>query len=256
MPVVRRRRQKQPVLEAMRHVADGLGEVAVDGIAGAAGRSGVVRFVQNQQGAGAELAQHVAQAAAVRLVGEQAVGDDEAGAGGPRIDAEPPHPTQVRQPLPVDDLEGQAELCLDLVLPLQGHRRRGGDEDEVDPPAEKKLPQYQPGLDGLAQADVVGDEQVYTRQPQGLVERGELVSVEADAGAERRLVQGAVGGGGRAPLQRAEKGGEDLGVVRPVSGNLRPGIIVNRARPDLRVPDDAELLALRVVVDAGEGKNG
>ncbi len=47
--------------------------------------------------------------------------------------------------------------------------------DEVDPLAEQQLLQDQAGLDGLAEADVVGDEQVGARQLERLLERRELV---------------------------------------------------------------------------------
>ena len=59
--VVRRGRQEQPVLEPRGQVADGAGDLRVDGVARAAGRGGVVRLVEDQQRAGPEVAEPVAQ---------------------------------------------------------------------------------------------------------------------------------------------------------------------------------------------------
>ena len=114
----------------------------------------------------------------------------------------------------------------------------------------------EPGLDGLAEADVVGDQQIDARQPQGLAQGKELIGVEPDAGAERRLQQIAVGGGGGAPADRAQIGGEHLGAVGPAASDLRPGVVLDDARTDLGVPQHLDLLALRVVGDAGETQRG
>jgi hypothetical protein len=54
-------------------------------------------------------------------------------------------------------------------------------------PPQQKLAKDEPGLHGLAEADVVRDQQIDARKPQGLTQREELVRVEPDAGAKRRL---------------------------------------------------------------------
>jgi hypothetical protein len=41
---------------------------------------------------------------------------------------------QLADPLAVDDVEGQAELAFELVLPLHEHGGRRGDHDQVDTP--------------------------------------------------------------------------------------------------------------------------
>ena len=86
MAVVRRGGQEQAVLEALGQLAYRPRELAGDRVARPAGRRGVVRLVEDEQRARAKLAEHVAQARHVVLFGEQAVRDDEARAGGPRID--------------------------------------------------------------------------------------------------------------------------------------------------------------------------
>ena len=78
---MRRRGEEQAVLEALGQLAHCPRELARDRVARAAGRRGVVRFVEDEQRARAELAEHVAQARHIVLVGQQAVGDDEARAG-------------------------------------------------------------------------------------------------------------------------------------------------------------------------------
>jgi hypothetical protein len=58
--------------------------------------------------------------------------------------------------------------ALILVLPLHDHRRRCRDHDQIDAPAQEKLARDQDGLDGLAEADIVGDQKIDPRQPQRL----------------------------------------------------------------------------------------
>jgi hypothetical protein len=133
---MRRRRQEQPVLETLGEIADGLGELAVDRITRAACRGRVVRFVEDQQRARPEGAKEVAKPGDVGLVGQEMVRYDEAGASRPGVDAEAAQTAQLADPVAVDDREGEPELGLELVLPLQGHRRRGGDDSEVDAAAQ------------------------------------------------------------------------------------------------------------------------
>ena len=81
----------------------------------------------------------------------------------------------------------QAEPAVEFFAPLEQHGRRAGDDDVPDLLAQEQFAGDEAGLDGLAQADVVGDEQVHARQPERLAQGLELVGVEANAGSERRL---------------------------------------------------------------------
>jgi hypothetical protein len=72
----------------------------------------VVSLVEDQQGAGPEVAEPVAQRAGVRLVDEQPVPDEEAGVGGPRVGAVPPLAADMDDVVLVQDLEPQAEALL------------------------------------------------------------------------------------------------------------------------------------------------
>ena len=91
---------------------------------------------------------------------------------------------------------------------FSGERGRADDEHGAGPVAQEQLLDDQPGLDGLAQADVVGDEQVDAGHLQRPDHRVELVVLDGDAGAERRLEGPAVGGGDGAPAHGVEEGVE------------------------------------------------
>ena len=234
--VVRRGGQEQAVLEALGQLADRPGELARDRIARAAGRRRMMRLVEDEQRARAEIAEHVAQPRDVVLVGQQAVRDDEARAGGPWIDGKAAQAPQLADALAIDDVEGEAELALKLVLPLHRHGGRRGDDDEIDAPAQQQLARDEAGLDRLAEADVVGDQEVDARKPQRLAQRQELVGVKPDAGTERRLQQVAVGGGRRAPADRAHIRGENLGTIGRAAADARPSIFVEDARRRSRHP--------------------
>ncbi|MCX5110033.1 hypothetical protein OOK13_16075 [Streptomyces sp. NBC_00378] len=72
--------------------------------------------------------------------------------------------------------------------------------------AEHELLHDQTGLDGLAEADVVGDQQIRPRHGQGPHDGGELVVLDLGPGPERGLEGGLVGGGDRTPADRVKEG--------------------------------------------------
>ena len=106
---------------------------------------------------------------------------------GPGVDAVAALAAHAADEVAVEHREGEAEARLQLVLPLQDDRRRARDDDAADLLAQEQLADDQPRLDGLAEADVVGDEEVDAGQQQRLAQRLELVGHHLDAGAERRL---------------------------------------------------------------------
>src|SRR5580704_13856810 len=55
----------------------------------------------------------------------------------------------------VDNLERETEFCFELILPLDRHRRRGSNDDEIDPAPQQELTGDEPGLNRLAEADIV-----------------------------------------------------------------------------------------------------
>ena len=214
----------------------------------------MVGLVEDEQGAGAEFAEEIAEAHGIVVRRQQAVGDDEARAGAPRVDRETALAPDVADALAIHDLGGEAELGLQFVAPLDGHRRRRGDQDEVDAPAQKQFARDEAGLDGLAEADVVGDQEVHARETEGLAKGEKLIGVQADAGAERRLKKVAIGGGGGAPADGAEMGGQDVGLVRKASAHAGPAVGVENPCADFGVPDHLQRLALGVVGNAGEAQ--
>ena len=137
--VVGRGREEQPVLEPPGQVADGPGDLRVDGVFRAARRGGVVGLVEDEQRAGAEVAQPVAQRGRIGLVDQQPVRDEEARVGRPGIDAVAPLLPDPGDVVLVEDLEDQAEAVLQLLLPLEEHRRRAGDDDVLDLLAEQAV---------------------------------------------------------------------------------------------------------------------
>jgi hypothetical protein len=124
--VVGRGREEEAVLEARRDLADDAGELRVDGVLGAAGGRGVVGLVEDEEGARGEVAEPVAQGGGVGLVAQERVGEDEAGVGGPGVDAEAALAALRRRTRGRDD-EAEPEALLQLVAPLDHHRRRRAD---------------------------------------------------------------------------------------------------------------------------------
>ena len=137
VPVVRRGREEQPVLEPAGQVADGPGDLRVDGVLRAARRGGVVGLVEDEQRAGPEVAEPVAERGGVGLVDQQPVRDQEPRVGRPGVDAVAPLLPDPGDVVLVEDLEDHPEAVLQLVLPLQEHRRRAGDDDVLDLLAEQ-----------------------------------------------------------------------------------------------------------------------
>ena len=250
--VVRRGGQEQPVLETLREIADRAGELRLDAVAPAGGRCGMVRLVENQQAAGRHRPQPLAHWIRVGRVDQQVVGDQEAAVGAPGVDAEAAFTAHPGDMAPVEDYEDQPETVLQLALPLFQHRRWHGGDDRLDLAAQEQLAGDQARLDGLAEAGVVGDEEVDAREAQGLAQRLHLVGVNRDAGAERGLEQVGVRRRGAVPAQGIEEGGEVAGRVEPFGGESGPALFLQNPPVDLVVPEDFHRLPLRVVVGAGK----
>ena len=156
----------------------------------------------------------------------------------------------------VEDLEDEAEALLELGLPLLEHRRRRGDDDRLGLLAQQQLARDQARLDRLAEAGVVGDEEVDARQAQRLAQRLHLVGVDLDAGAERRLEEVRVGGGDAVPAERVEEGRELARSVEALRREVLPALFLEDPPVELVVPEDLERLALGVVVGARQADQG
>ncbi len=250
--VVRRGGEEQAVLETRGDVAHHAGEVRIDGVPGPTGGRRVMGLVEDQQRAGAEAFQPGAERTGVCFVVEEGMGEQEAGVGVPRIDRPAPLAAHGGDVRPVEDLKGQAEALLELLAPLEEDGGRTADHDAADFLTDEQLADDQAGFDGLAEADVVGDEEVDARKLEGLAQGLELVGEDLDAGAVGRLKQLGVRRGDAVPAQRVEIGGEAARVVEAARGDRAPRVSVEDLSVELAFPEDDEGRALRVVVEAGE----
>ena len=108
----------------------------------------------------------------------------------------------------------ERELLPELFLPLPAQRCRGEDQDALDAAPEQKLGENQSRLDGLAETDVVGDEEAHARHAQRLEQRDELVALDAYAAMERAC-------DGLAGRRSLATGGVEVGARGPT--NARRG---------------------------------
>src|SRR5438132_6551928 len=104
------------MLATRAQISNGARDVRVDGVFLSAGRGGMMRFVEDQQGAAAESAEPVAQGPGVRLVDQKAMGDKETRMRAPRIDAKAALAADLLHVVLVEDFKDQAETCFQLIL--------------------------------------------------------------------------------------------------------------------------------------------
>ena len=139
-----------------------------------------------------------------------AVRDDETRADAPRIGGKPARPPGVQEVLAIDDGEVEAEFLRQLVLPLQQHRSWRRDNDHLNAAAQEQLSHDETGFHRLAEADVVGDQQIDARQLQRLGQRQKLVGIQPDARPKGRLEQLLIRRGGCPPFGRAQVSAQAL----------------------------------------------
>ncbi len=140
-------------------------------------------------------------------------GGDEAGEVGPRVGVDAPGAAQLLEEGGIDDAELEAELLGHLVSPLDLEGGGADDQDASGPVAEEQLVDDEAGFDGLAEPDVVGDEEVGAGHADRSDDGVELVVLDGDAGPERGLEGVEVGVSDRSPADSVEEGTELLGVV-------------------------------------------
>ena len=252
MAVVGRGGQEQAVLETTSEIANGAGELRLDAVTPAARRRGVMGFVQDQQAPRLHLAEPFAHGVRVGRIDEEVVRDEKAAVGAPRVDAEAPLLANAREVAAVENHEEEAEALLHLGLPLLQDGRGRGDHHRPGLLAQQQLAGDEAGLDGLAEAGVVGDEEVDARQAERLAQRLHLVGVDPDAGAKRRLEEVRVGRGDTVPAQRMQEGAEVAGCVESPGADAAPCFLLQDAAVDLEVPVDLQGLPLGIVVGARE----
>ena len=228
--VVRRRGQEEPVLEVRGQPADQLGLLGVDRVPllRRGGRH-VVRLVEDQQVERALIVGSVVALLALDHLVQQPLGLG-AAQPGQRDDRQRVHPERVRraavttpqlvQLRGVDDREVQAELLGHLVLPLHHQPRRADDHDPLRAVPQQQFQRDQASLDRLAQAHVVGEQQVHPGRLDRAGDRLELVLLDDDARTQRGLQRLHVGGRDRGPADRVKEGGQALGRVEASRGDL------------------------------------
>lgn len=155
--------------------------------------------------------------------------------------------------LGVDDREVEAELLGHLVLPLEREAYRAHDHHGPGAVAQQQFLGDEPGLDGLAEAHVVGEQQVDAGRVEGAGDRFELVVLDGHAGPVRRLQRLDVGAGDGRPADGVEERGQAFGRVESVGSHVGQRAAGQHAAAGLDLPDDLQRVAVPAVLDALQG---
>jgi hypothetical protein len=142
--------------------------------------------------------------------------------------------------------ELEAELVPHLVTPLELEAGRADHERRSSAVTENQLLENEAGLDRLAEADIVSDEQADARHVDRPRNGIELVVLDGDAGAERGVHGPNVRGGDGAPAHGIQKRIESRGLVE-AAGRVGEVRALEELRAGLELPDDGKLLAETVV---------
>ena len=176
---------------------------------------------------------------------------DQAREGGPGIGVYPAFPTQVLYVVRVHDLELEPELLEHLHPPLLLEGGRTDDEHGTRAMTQQQFLDHQPGFDGLAQADVVGDEEIGTCHVDGADQGVQLEFLDTDTTTKRRLQKPSIRIGGRPPPDSVQERLQRQGIVVPRrTWHARP---FDDPRAGFDLPDDFERLTEAIFVDGREG---
>jgi hypothetical protein len=188
-----------------------------EGVVSTSGGSDVVRFVDDQKiefarmtGMGWEDVAHRAQPLAAL---DPVHRGDEARMGCPWVGVNATLAPQLLDIGVIDHAEFEAELLQHFDAPFLLERGGADDQYGAGTVPEQQLLDDQPRFDGLAQADVVGDEQVDSSHVDGANQRVELEVFDAHATAERRLQEPTIGIGGCAPTDGIQEGLKGVRIV-------------------------------------------
>jgi hypothetical protein len=166
------------------------------------------------------------------------VREDKARVGLPGVDGVAALLADLGNVVAVVDDKGQTEALLHLGLPLADDGGRDADDDAADLLAHQQLTHDEARFDGLAQAHVVGNKQVYARHAQGHAQGLQLVGLDLDTGAVGRLKQLGIGGGDAAPAQGMQEGREQARLVKAPAGDAVPVGLTQQTGVDLALPQD------------------
>ena len=165
----------------------------------------------------------------------------------PRIGVDAAFAPQSFDVVGVHHEELEAELLQHLDAPLLLKRRGADDQDGARAMPQQQFLNDQTGLDGFAEADVVGNEQVDARHIDGTHQRVELEVLDADSAAKRRLEEPTIGIGSSAPAHGVEEGFERVRIVLPRDRGQTRALNDLSTRFDL--PDDFQFFAKTVLID-------
>jgi hypothetical protein len=139
-------------------------------------------------------------------------------------------------------------------MPLEREASGAHDDGGAGTVAEEELLDDEPGLDGLAEPDVVSEEEVGPRLAQGTAERFQLVRLDVGAAAERCLYDLGVGRRDCAPAEGVDEGCQAGWGVEPLGVELvRKPAGGAEGAAWLQLPDDSELLPQTILLDRLEG---
>ena len=135
------------------------------------------------------------------------------------------------------------ELAPHLALPLLDQRRRDEDEDRPGEAADHQLREDEPGLDGLAQPDLVAEHGPAAKPPQDGLGRADLVLEQLDVADHRQRDQPVEPGVGGEP-GRADR---QVELVKLHAGRHRAGGLHDRPVAPIELDGDALLRGHRAV---------
>ena len=252
--VVRSCGEEQAMLEVRADRTNEARPLALQRVVRTGSGSDVVCFVDDQHVEFARIAgvrwQNIAHGTQSFTALDPVHGGDQARMRSPRIGVDATLSTQLLDVARIDDPEIEAEFFQHLDAPLLLQRCGTDDQDGAGTVPQQHLLDDETCLDGLAQTDVVGDEQIDAGHVDGTHQWVELEVLDADATAKRSLQKASVGIGGSTPTNSVEKGFEGVGVI--LAGDRRQPRTFDDLRTGLDLPDDFEFLTQAILVNRGE----
>src|SRR4030081_3907781 len=91
-----------------------------------------MRLIQDEECSRPEIAEQVPKTADVGLVGHQRMRDDEPRTRRPRIRSIAALTSKGGEMFAINEDEGEAELCLEFILPLPNHSSGSCDQNEIN----------------------------------------------------------------------------------------------------------------------------
>ena len=116
--------------------------------------------------------------------------------------------------------------------------------------AQQQFLHHQTRFNSFAEADIIGNQEIDSRKPQGFSQWKKLIGVLVDPGPERGLEQVPIGGGRGIPPERAQIGREYARVVGSKLCDAGPALVLQHRSVEFCIPQDIDHLTLSVIVHA------